>query len=186
MNMLAPPKGHYGHASWKLYEKYMCDHFDIVILESGVHDFSVPDRHAATRLAGLCGGKRACTDAEILPVLLNQTWRLNPLESYRKHLTIVMERWALCKKIKKSFRPIFKLAFAPSPQKCQTDWGYNTDAFHVPSCAQNRTGAWPRELALVTAARPCAVTRLRRVELQARGLDSAHACSRSAVCRWAS
>ena len=42
-----------------------------------------------------------------------------------------MTAWKKCKASKPHFRPIFKLALAPSPQKCQMEWGYNTDAHHL-------------------------------------------------------
>ena len=130
MNMLAPPAKHDGFSTWKQYAAYMCDH-DIVLLESGVHDFAVPDRYAAGRLTKLCRREQPCTDADILPVLGNATWRLRPLESYRQHLIAVMQSWAHCKKTKPHWRGIFKTIFSPNPQKCQTDWGYNTDAWHM-------------------------------------------------------
>eukprot|EP00966_Prymnesium_polylepis_P263041 6075540-Prymnesium_polylepis.1 len=101
--MLAPPATHDGYSTWKQYTSYMCDH-DIVLLESGVHDFAVPDRRAAGRLTKLCRREKPCTDADILPILGNATWRLQPLESYRQHLAAVMQSWAQCKKAKPHWR----------------------------------------------------------------------------------
>ena len=60
MNLIAPPSNHLGHKSFVLYEKMMCK-YDIVVLESGLHDFAIPTTHnrsvallLSQRLAQVC------------------------------------------------------------------------------------------------------------------------------------
>ena len=48
-----------------------CSH-DIVVFESALHDFALPDRRSYSQLALACGGEAPCTDAQILPLMLNQ------------------------------------------------------------------------------------------------------------------
>ena len=37
----------------------------------------------------------------------------------------------LHRKRKPSFRPMFKLVFAPNQAPCGNEWGYNTDGWHM-------------------------------------------------------
>ena len=118
------------------FESLMCEH-DIVILESGVHDMAMPDRRAHTALQQLCHQPSPCTDAELLPRLMNQSWRLDQLSSYRAHLTELMGTWRRCaaKRTQRgltAFRPIFKLVSAPnSVSSCASEWGYNVEAHYM-------------------------------------------------------
>lgn len=68
----------------------------------------------------------------MLPGLLNQTWRLKPIASYRSRLGELMAMWRRCRAKAPHFRPIFKLAFAPKLiLTCQDTWGYNTQAWNM-------------------------------------------------------
>jgi hypothetical protein len=136
-NIIAPPSNHLGHKRFELYERMMCS-YDIVVLESGLHDFAIPsapNRSAALllsqRLAEVCSRTKPCTDDDLLPLLNFERWRLEPLQSYRLHLRVVVDSWARCRAKKPGFRPIFKLALAPNPTKCTRDWAYNSDAWHM-------------------------------------------------------
>ena len=106
--------------------------FDLVIFESGVHDFAMPYKGAFGKVMRACQGPAPCSAEQILPSLLNQSWRLFALDSYRAHLRELMEGWARCRKRNPAFRPIFKLVFAPNqPATCLSEWGYNTDVWHM-------------------------------------------------------
>jgi len=118
------------------FESLMCEH-DIVIFESGVHDMALPDRRAHRALLNRCHGPVPCTDAELLPILMNQSWRLDQLASYRTHLAELMGKWRRCadKRAQSGatpFRPIFKLVAAPnSISSCSSEWGYNVEAHYM-------------------------------------------------------
>ena len=118
------------------FESLMCEH-DIVIFESGVHDMALPDRRAHRALLNLCHGSVPCTDAELLPILMNQSWRLDQLASYRTHLAELMGKWRRCADQRAQngatpFRPIFKLVAAPnSISSCSSEWGYNVEAHYM-------------------------------------------------------
>ena len=113
------------------YEKLMCKH-ELLVFESGAHDFGFTDRHADATLRRVCSGKTPCCEADVLPVLLNQTWRLQPLVAYRARLLELMAMWRRCQAKAPRFRPIFKLSFAPVLSlRCDQTWGYNTQSWNV-------------------------------------------------------
>ena len=140
-NIVSPdPKKVVALKSAKAWESFMCS-FDIVILESGVHDLASPDRRAHQQMRNTCGGATPCTDAMLMPSVHNETWRLDLLASYKTHLEQLMGMWKRCKAERLSrkkpvpFRPIFKLATAPNPitemRSCTADWGYNTQGWYL-------------------------------------------------------
>ena len=109
----------------------------LVIFESGVHDFASPDRRVHRQMLDLCVPPQPpCTDAQLMPVLKNQSWRLDLSASYRKHLEQLMGMWGRCAKVRSRahgrppFRPIFKLNYVPNSRtelgSCSAEWGYNT------------------------------------------------------------
>ena len=124
----------------------MCS-YDMVVFESGVHDLASPDRRAHREMIALCSRPgHPCTDAELLPTLNNETWRLDLLASYRTHLTQLMGMWSRCNQTRskraggrahspRAFRPIFKLSTAPNPatemNACAAEWGYNNIGFYL-------------------------------------------------------
>lgn len=124
------------------YEKLMCD-FDIVVFESGVHDISFPDSKGGLvwALSKQCAGPTPCSDTDILPLLANQSFRLDLLGSYRAHLQKLVAMWTHCREArqrkKRTFRPIFKLAYAPahsprvSDRVCASPWGHNVFASYM-------------------------------------------------------
>ena len=128
------------------YEKAMCS-YDLVIFESGVHDLASPDRHVHRSMLAACTKPDApCTDAELLPLLHNESWRLEMLGSYKRHLEGLMQMWDRCKaqralkatasrKPLRPFQPIFKLSTAPNPaaemKSCTAEWGYNTEGYYL-------------------------------------------------------
>lgn len=138
-NVLRPdPNKRDGLASAEQYFELMCAH-ELVVFESGVHDFALPDRRVYRALISQCARSKPCTDEQLLPLLLNQSWRLDPLASYRTHLTELTAMWRRCSDRRaqaglEKFRPIFKLVFAPNPEmasSCSTEWGYNTEAHYM-------------------------------------------------------
>tara|TARA_B110001452_G_scaffold90019_1_gene73926 strand:+ start:236 stop:2053 length:1818 start_codon:yes stop_codon:yes gene_type:complete len=141
-NVLRPdPNKRDGLSSAAQYFELMCAH-ELVVFESGVHDFALPDRRAYRTLIGQCNQAKPCTDEELLPLMLNQSWRLDPLASYRTHLTELTAMWRRCADRRSEsglarFRPIFKLVFAPNPgiemvSSCSAaEWGYNTEAHYM-------------------------------------------------------
>ena len=83
-----------------------------------------------------------CTDAELLPYLHNETWRLDLLGSYRTHIEQLMRMWSRCREQRKRlghrakpFRPIFKLSYCPNSatemRSCTAEWGYNTQGYYL-------------------------------------------------------
>ena len=139
-NVLAPGRDVLALKSAAEYEKLMCLH-DIVIFESGLHDFSTPDKRAHEQLLAACGQSQPCTDNDLMRLIRNESWRLDPIASYQAHLTKLMGMWQRCnesrfvqsyqrKRPLKPFRPIFKLAVCPNPatelRSCNADWGYNS------------------------------------------------------------
>ena len=137
LNVLHPdPKKADGLNKASQFESLMCEH-DIVIFESGVHDMALPDRRAHRALQKLCHESVPCTDAELLPKLMNESWRLNQLSSYRTHLAELMGTWRRCAETRAHsgltpFRPIFKLVTAPnSISSCESEWGYNVEAHYM-------------------------------------------------------
>lgn len=97
------------------YERFMCKH-DIVLFESGVHDFGLPFRGVFKGYLAndLCASS---SDAEcrtvLAPEIQNETWRLSPFASYQARLQVLMASWRRCRATKPHFRPFFKLAPAP-------------------------------------------------------------------------
>ena len=141
VNVVAPnPKRVVSKKSAADWEKYMC-HFDIVVFESGVHDLASPDRSAHRAMLQKCSLEQPCTDADLLPNLHNESWRLRLLDSYRTHLHQLVGMWQRCrdKRLKQGhprpFRPIFKLSTAPNPgmemKSCTAEWGYNTVGWYL-------------------------------------------------------
>ena len=137
LNVLHPdPKKASGLNKASQFESLMCEH-DIVIFESGVHDMALPDRRAHRALQKLCHEPVPCTDAELLPKLMNESWRLDQLASYRTHLAELMGTWRRCadkraQSAQSPFRPIFKLVAAPnSISSCSSEWGYNVEAHYM-------------------------------------------------------
>ena len=137
LNVLHPdPKKADGLSKASQFESLICEH-DIVIFESGVHDMALPDRRAHRALQQLCHQPAPCTDAELLPKLMNESWRLDQLSSYRTHLAELMGTWRRCaaKRTQSGltpFRPIFKLVAAPnSVSSCESEWGYNVEAHYM-------------------------------------------------------
>ena len=107
----------WGLRSTKLNAEAMCS-ADLLVFESGAHDFGLPDRRSFAALRARCTGAAPCAGEQILPLLRNQTWRLRPLESYAEHLETLMGIWRECSRRKPSWRTIFKTAFAPRPTHC--------------------------------------------------------------------
>lgn len=137
LNVLQPdPKRTDGLQQAKQYEALMCAH-DIVIFESGVHDMALPDRRAHRLLHKMCSQRSPCTAADLLPVLQNESWRVDQLASYRAHLKELMQMWTRCATTRTEsgfapFRPIFKLASAPNSEvSCESEWGYNVEAHYM-------------------------------------------------------
>lgn len=146
-NVLRPdPKKVVAYKSAAKYESLMCAH-DVVVFESGVHDLASPDRHVHRSMLAACAGARGpCTDAQLLPLLHNESWRLDLLGSYRAHLEELMQMWDRCReqrrraagsarKPARPFRPVFKLSTAPNPgtemSSCTAEWGYNTEGWYL-------------------------------------------------------
>ena len=121
------------------YERLMCG-FDLVVFESGVHDIAFPDAKAGTRpLVEACSGPAPCTDADILPLLHNETHRLDLMAAYRLHVRQLAGLWSRCRDAraqrKRPFRAIFKLAYAPAhsatASNCGAAFGYNVFASYM-------------------------------------------------------
>ena len=117
----------------------------LVIFESGVHDFASPDRRVHRQMLDLCAPPQPpCTDEQLMPILRNQSWRLDLSMSYRKHLEQLMAMWGRCARVRsrvngrQPFRPIFKLSYVPNSatelRSCNAEWGYNT----MGHCAHSR------------------------------------------------
>ena len=74
----------------------MCG-FDIVVFESAVHDLASPDRRAHRLMQAACSKPDApCTDADLMPALHNESWRLDLFAAYRAHLEELMGMWKQC------------------------------------------------------------------------------------------
>ena len=150
-NVVAPdPKKVVALKSAAEWEKFMCG-FDIVVFESAVHDLASPDRRAHRLMQAACSKPDApCTDADLMPALHNESWRLDLMASYRKHLTELMGMWTRCRDARQTgaegsgkrhvvsrapFRPIFKLSTAPNPatemKACGAEWGYNNIGYYL-------------------------------------------------------
>ena len=120
-NVLFPdPKKVDAYKSAAAWEKFMCG-FSIVLFESGVHDLASPDRHVHRAMQAACTKPIPCTDDDLRPLLHNESWRLDMLTSYRRHLEELMGMWDRCKASrtarKLSCRAIFKLAtYGAAPQ----------------------------------------------------------------------
>ena len=117
----------------------MCAH-DLVVFESGVHDMAFFDRRAHRALLHACTGPLPCDDAQLMPAMHNESWRLDQLSSYRANLGRLMEMWRRCARTREArqlppFRPIFKLISAPNSgtelSGCNAEWGYNTEAHYM-------------------------------------------------------
>ena len=106
-----------GFLSAARYEALMCSH-DVLLFESGVHDFGIPFTHEVTpfrsRLGIACAGRPAAEcRAALWPAVKNQSWRLRPLRAYRERLGQLLAMWVRCRKVRPGFRAFFKLAPAP-------------------------------------------------------------------------
>jgi len=118
----------------------MCS-FDLLIFESGTHDFGLPFGDLVTfgksRLKEACQGRtQAECHAVLLPAIRNQTWRLEPFHTYRQRLRTLTRMWARCRTKQPNFRVIFKLAPAPRVREQHSDceiaqWGFSTQAHHM-------------------------------------------------------
>lgn len=143
-NVLEPeavPGFRVGFRRWLQYERFFCQH-DVLIFESGVHDFGLPFgplvAYGKSALRPACASAStpdACV-AALTPALRNETWRLRPLEAYAKRLRTVLAMWGRCREANPRFRPIFKLAPAARsrrrPAECSVaQWGFNSEAHHV-------------------------------------------------------
>ena len=138
-NVLAPdPKAAVAFKTRAAFEKSLCK-YDLVIFESGVHDMASPDRRVHAKMHGICAEPRPpCTDEQLMPVVKNQSWRLDLLGSYRRHLEELMGVWTKCKAERARRQPpptlpwraIFKLSYVPNANaeraSCTAEWGYNT------------------------------------------------------------
>ena len=147
VNVLHPdPKRAIAYKTAHEYETRICKH-DVVVFESGVHDLASPDRRVHREMLKACTRPEAgCTDEELMPILHNESWRLDLLGSYRLHVEELMDMWDRCRdrrrqdsthKSRKAhpFRPIFKLSTAPNPatemKSCTAEWGYNTEGWYL-------------------------------------------------------
>jgi hypothetical protein len=139
-NVLAPGPAAIALKSAAEYEKLMCNH-DVVIFESGIHDFNMPMHVNHHQLLAACGQPQPCTDNDLMRLMRNESWRLDPIASYQAHLTKLMGMWQRCnesrfvqssqrKRPLKPFRPIFKLSVCPNAatelRSCNAGWGYNS------------------------------------------------------------
>ena len=78
-----------------------------------------------------------------MPILHNESWRLDLFAAYRAHLEELMGMWKQCadQRAKQQrtrrlpFRPIFKLSYVPNSatelRSCGAEWGYNTQGQYL-------------------------------------------------------
>lgn len=110
-------------------------------------DLASLDRRVHSRMLDLCAPpKPPCTDETLMPILHNQSWRLDLFAAYRAHLEELMRMWRRCadqraqthsakRPGKPPFRPIFKLSYVPNSatelKSCAAEWGYNTQGQYL-------------------------------------------------------